>query len=59
MRRERGEPRKVPTYRKALAQCRHNGWIVVEVVRIGGGYRLNYVTTGARRRPGTIKARAT
>lgn len=55
--RAKGEPRRLPTYRQAIARCRHNGWRVTETLRTARGYRINYVTSGSKRRPGTIKAR--
>jgi hypothetical protein len=55
--REKGEPRQIPTFNRAMGRCRRNGWSVVECLRVRGGYRINYVTSGAQRRPGTLRAR--
>lgn len=55
--RQKGEPRQVPTYNRALGRCRRNGWRIVETLRSKGGYRINYVTTGTHARPGTLRAR--
>lgn len=58
--RAKGEPRQIPTYQRAIGRCRRNDWRIVEVVHIGGGYRINYThrPPGAReRRPGTLRAR--
>lgn len=57
--REKGEPRQIPTYQRAIGRCRRNGWTVIETWRCKGGYRINFVRrVRGQRRPGTLRARA-